>query len=156
MDERGQVDAAVLVFPELHADAVVGNGADDDVVVVGGLPTGVVAVQQDELGPLLAVVVEAECFQPSHCCVVGLEGDDSGYACFQLLHFDLGHIHCLGVLAAEVEALAEVLVRLRLGEVDVTEIGVSAVIENHTRAPPFLWQYSAMSLTIDWNDCVWQ
>lgn len=27
---------------------------------------------------------------------------------------------------------------------------------NHTSAPPFLWQYSAMSATIDWNDCVWQ
>ena len=59
MDERGQVDAAVLVFPELHADAVVGNGADDDVVVVGWLAAGVVAVQQDKLGPLLAVVVRS-------------------------------------------------------------------------------------------------
>jgi len=28
--------------------------------------------------------------------------------------------------------------------------------ENHKSAPPFLWQYSAMSVTIDWNDCVWQ
>ena len=60
----------------------------------------------------------------------------------------------VGVLAAEVEALPEVLVGLRLREVYVVEVGVGAVIENHTRGPPFLWQYSAMSLTIDWNDCV--
>ena len=31
---------------------------------------------------------------------------------------------------------------------------VSAVILNHTSAPPFLWQYSAISLTIDEKDCV--
>lgn len=60
MDERGQVDAVVLVFPKLHADAVVGDGADDDVEVMGGLAAGVATIQQDELGPLLAVVFKAE------------------------------------------------------------------------------------------------
>ena len=41
-------------------------------------------------------------------------------------------------------------------EVDVAKGLIGAVVENHTSSPPFRWQYSAMSLTIDWNDCVWQ
>jgi hypothetical protein len=51
-------------------------------------------------------------------------------------------------------AFAEVLVGLRLTEVDLAKVSVGAVVKNHTSAPPFLRQYSAMSLTIDWNDCV--
>ena len=78
------------------------------------------------------------------------------FSFLQLLHFDLGHVHSLSVLAAEVEALAEVLIRFRFREVDVAKGLIGAVVENHTSNPPFLWQYSVMSLTIDWNDCVWQ
>ena len=48
------------------------------------------------------------------------------------------------------------LVGLRLAQVNLAEVGIGAVVEYHTSAPPFLWQNSAMSLTIDWNDCVWQ
>jgi hypothetical protein len=66
------------------------------------------------------------------------------------------HGHKKSVLAAEVESLAEVLVGFRFREVDGAEVLIGAVVENHTSNPPFLWQYSAMSLTIDWNDCVWQ
>ena len=58
--------------------------------------------------------------------------------------------------AAKIKNLAEVLVGLRLAEVNLAKVGVGAVIEYHTSAPPFLWQYSAMSLTIDLNDSVWQ
>ena len=86
VDERGQVDALVLIFPELHADAVVGDGTNDDIVV----------------------------------------------------------------------SLAEVLVRLRLRKVYLTEVCIGTVVEDHISAPPFLWQYSAISATIDWKDCVWQ
>ena len=34
------------------------------------------------------------------------------------------------------------------------ECHIGAVVENHCSAPPFLWQYSLMSLIIDWNDWV--
>ena len=103
MDERGQVDALVLIFPELHADAVVGDGTNDDIVVVRGFTLGIVAVQENEFGPLLAVVTEAENFQGGHLFVIN-----------------------------------------------------GTVVEDHISAPPFLWQYSAISATIDWKDCVWQ
>ena len=73
-----------------------------------------------------------------------------------LLFSYLCHLHSLDILSAEVKTLAEVLVGLRLAEVNLAKIGIGAVVEYHTSAPPFLWQYSAMSLTIDWNDCVWQ
>ena len=58
--------------------------------------------------------------------------------------------------AAKIKNLAEVFVGLRPAEVNLVEVGVGAMIEYHTSAPPFLWQYSAMSLIIDWKDCVWQ
>ena len=105
---------------------------------MGRLRAGVVSVQQDKLGPLFRVVVEAQDSQAVHLLFVGLKGEDGGCASLKLLYLSLRHNHSLGVLATEVETLAEVLVGLRLAEVNLTEFGVGAVVEYHISAPPFL------------------
>ena len=85
----------------------------------------------------------------------------SNFACLQLrlkegedISGTLVIFQSLAVLTRQIETLTEILVRLGLGQINRVERFVSAVIQNHTSAPPFLWQYSAISLTIDEKDCV--
>lgn len=85
-----------------------------------------------------------------------------GYS-FVTFFFDFGSKRSMFVRLSEemtcksrspLSAKTEVLVGFRLAEVYLCKVGIGAVVEYHTSAPPFLWQYSAISATIDWNDCV--
>ena len=85
----------------------------------------------------------------------------SNFACLQLrlkegedISGTLVIFQSLAVLTRQIETLTEILVRLGLGQINRVERIIRAVIQNHTSAPPFLWQYSAISLTIDEKDCV--
>ena len=50
-----------------------------------------------------------------------------------------GHVHGLSVFSSEVEGLPEVLIGIALGQVNLVNADVGAVIENHN-VPPILRQ----------------
>ena len=90
--------------------------------------------------------------------------------CLSLVHWRGRNKHTLGfggiiafrslasagmpVLTRKIKTLTKILVGFGFGQIDCVKRFICAVIKNHTSAPPLLWQYSAMSLTIDAKDCV--
>lgn len=60
---------------------------------------------------------------------------------------------CLGFDVRKVKSLSEILVFLRLADIDFVEINVCSMIEYHANAPPFFLHTIIKSSTVSSIDC---
>ena len=128
-------DVALLVAGNLRADAIVGDGAIDDVVVMERPSVRLCAMAVDEVRPLLGIGLKALVAELLKECLFELIDVDHGLS-FLELGTELGHFQRLLTVIGKVEGATEVLVGLRQGEVDFGNVDGGAVIESHS-VPPF-------------------
>ena len=128
----------MFVARYLCADAIVGDGAIDDVLVMKRLALWLCAVVIDEVCPFLGIFLEAFITELLEKRLVELIDVDNGNSILKLRP-ELCQLQGLLLIVRQVEGATEILVSLRFGEFYLLNINCRAVIEFHS-FPPFLWQ----------------